>query len=82
MACHTVTKTIRIPRGLHERLARRAQAERADFSTVLREAALRGLGADPGVDMVGALGGVIGKYEGSGESQRGRMKRYGRSRAR
>jgi hypothetical protein len=48
----------------------------------LREAALRGLRADDGIDMAGALGGVIGKYEGTGESQGERMKRYGSPRPR
>jgi hypothetical protein len=82
MAVHTVIKTIRIPRSLHARLIRRAQAERKDFSATLREAALRGLRPDDGIDMPGALGGVIGKYEGTGESQGERMKRYGSPRPR
>ena len=35
-----------------------------------------------GIDMVAALGSVIGKYAGNGEGQDLRMKRYGRSRHR
>ena len=80
MATPSVTKTIRIPGGLHARLVRRAREERKDFSTVLRDTALRGLGEDEGVDMVAALAGIVGKYAGNGESQRERMKRYGRPR--
>jgi len=82
MAYHTIIKTVRIPRTLHARLTQRAQAERKDFSSVLRDVALRGLQEEAGVDMAGALGGVIGRYEGTGESQRERMKRYGRPRPR
>ena len=80
MATPSVTKTIRIPCSLHARLVRRARAQRKDFSTVLRDAALSGLGEDEGVDMAAALAGIVGRYAGSGECQRERMKRYGRPR--
>jgi hypothetical protein len=79
---HTVTKTVRITRALNATLTRRAQAERKDFSEVWREAVVRGLRESDGIDMAGALQGVIGKYEGSGESQQSRMNRYGRARHR
>jgi hypothetical protein len=81
MVSSTVTKTVRIPHGLHARLVHRARASHQDFSTVLRDTALRGLGEDEGIDMAAALAGVVGKYAGDGTSQGERMKRYGRPRA-
>lgn len=82
MQNHAVTKTVRITRALNVALARRARAEKKDFSEVWREAVVRGLREDQGIDMAGALHGIIGKYESSGESQQSRMKRYGRTRHR
>ncbi len=82
MQGHAVTKTVRITRALNVTLARRARAEKKDFSEVWREAVVRGLRESEGIDMAGALHGIIGKYEGSGESQQSRMKRYGRARHR
>jgi hypothetical protein len=79
---HTITKTVRITPELNARLTRRARAEKKDFSEILREAVTRGLREGDGIDMAGALHGIIGKYEGSGESQRSRMRRYGRARHR
>lgn len=79
---HTVTKTVRITQAMNARLASRARAEKKDFSEVWREAVTRGLREGDGIDMAGALHGIIGKYEGSGESQRTRMSRYGRARHR
>jgi len=80
MPSSTVTKTVRIPSELNARLVRRALAEKKDFSSVLREAVVRGLPEDDGIDMIKALGGTVGKYAGNGESQAERMKRYGRPR--
>ena len=82
MPLSQITKTVRLPSSLNARLLQRAQAEGKDFSTVLREAVIRGLGPDEGIDMVQALGDSIGKYAGNGESQEDRMKRYGRPRDR
>jgi hypothetical protein len=82
MQGHVVTKTVRITRALNSTLARRARAEKKDFSEVWREAVVRGLRESEGIDMAGALHGIIGKYEGTGESQRSRMNRYGRARHR
>ena len=77
-----VTKTVRITRALGATLTRRARAEKKDFSEVWREAVTRGLKESDGIDMAGALHGIIGKYAGSGESQPSRMSRYGRARHR
>ena len=77
-----VTKTVRITRALNATLTRRARAEKKDFSEVWREAVTRGLKESEGIDMAGALHGIIGKYGGSGESQESRMSRYGRARHR
>ena len=82
MPSNQVTKTVRLPSDLNARLLRRAAIEGKDFSTVLREAVIRGLGPDEGIDMVQALKGFIGAYAGNGESQEERMKRYGRPRDR
>jgi len=82
MQIHAVTKTIRITGALNVTLARQARAEKKDFSEVWREAVVRGLRESEGIDMAGALHGIIGKYESSGESQQSRMKRYGRTRDR
>jgi hypothetical protein len=82
MVGHEITKTVRITKALDTALARRARAENKDFSSVWREAVARGLRDDEGIDMAGALRGLIGKYAGDGESQAARMKRYGRPRHR
>jgi hypothetical protein len=82
MQGHVLTKTVRISKALNSTLARRARAEKKDFSEVWREAVVRGLRESEGIDMAGALHGIIGKYEGSGESQQARMKRYGLARDR
>ena len=82
MQGQAVTKTVRITRALNSALARRARAEKKDFSEVWREAVVRGLRESEGLDMAGALHGIIGKYAGSGESQQTRMSRYGRTRDR
>lgn len=82
MQRHAVTKTVRITRALNATLARRSRAEKKDFSEVWREAVVRGLRESEGIDMAGALRGIIGKYESNGESQQSRMKRYGRTRDR
>lgn len=82
MVGHEITKTVRITKALDAALARRARVEKKDFSTIWREAVVRGMREDTGINMAGALGGVIGKYEGTGESQSSRMKRYGRPRHR
>ena len=82
MQGHTVIKTVRITRALNATLTRRARAEKKDFSEVWREAVTRGLKESEGIDMAGALHGIIGKYGGSGESQESRMSRYGRARHR
>lgn len=82
MVSHEITKTVRITKALNVALTRKARAESKDFSAVWREAVVRGLREDEGIDMAGALRGVIGKYEGGGETQQARMKRYGRSRHR
>ena len=82
MQGHVVTKTVRITRSLNAALTRRARAEKKDFSEVWREAVVSGLRENDGIDMAGALHGIIGKYEGGGESQQARMKRYGRARHR
>lgn len=82
MVSHEITKTVRITKALNVALTRKARAESKDFSAVWREAVVRGLREDEGIDMAGALQGVIGKYEGGAESQQARMKRYGRTRHR
>lgn len=82
MVGHEITKTVRITKALDAALARRARAENRDFSSVWRDAVVRGLRDEPGIDMAAALRGVIGKYEGTGEGQAERMKRYGRPRHR
>lgn len=82
MASDTVLKTVRLPRALLDRLARQAAAENKDFSTVLREAVDRGLGADPGIDMTAALAGYIGRHAGSGRGFPAVMRNYGRPRHR
>ena len=82
MASDSVLKTIRIPRDLDERIARAAQIQNKDFSTVLREAAARGLADEEGIDMAAALQDFIGKSSGIAESPKETMKRYGRPRDR
>jgi len=82
MTAPSVLKTIRIPRDLDERIMRVARARKQDFSTVLREAAARGLADEEGIDMADALIDFIGKSSGIAESPKETMKRYGRSRHR
>jgi hypothetical protein len=74
----TISKTLRIPRPLHVRLAARAATERKDYAQAHREALERGLADAKGIDMAAALGDFIGMGEGSGRSQAERMKQYGR----
>ena len=74
----TISKTFRIPRPLHARLAARAAAERKQYSQAHREALERGLAQAEGIDMAAALHDFIGMGEGTGRTQAERMKRYGR----
>lgn len=82
MSSRTVVKRVKLPSTLNARLSRRAAREKREFSAVLHDAVVRGLKEGEGIDMVDALGPIIGKYAGTGESQRARMKRYGRTRYR
>ena len=74
----TISKTFRIPRPLHARLAARAAAERKQYAQAHREALERGLAQSGGIDMAEALHDFIGMGAGTGRSQTERMKRYGR----
>lgn len=82
MASRTITKRIKLPSTLNARLSRRAASEKREFSAVLQDAVVRGLKEGDGIDMAAALGPIIGKYAGAGESQRVRLKGYGRARHR
>jgi hypothetical protein len=79
MPSRTVIKRVKLPSTLNARLSRRAAREKREFSAVLQDAVIRGLKEGDGIDMAAALGPIIGKYAGTGESQRVRLKRYGRA---
>ena len=74
----TISKTFRIPRPLHARLAARAAAESKNYAQAHREALERGLAQSGGIDMAAALQDFIGMGSGTGRSQAERMKGYGR----
>ena len=62
-----VAKTVKLPRALDARIRRAAQAKKRHYSTVLREAIVRGLESPGGIDMRVALAGFIGAGEGPGD---------------
>jgi len=62
-----VVKTVKLPHALDARIRRTARAKKRTYSTVMREAIVRGLGTAEGIDMAQALSGFIGAGEGPGD---------------
>ncbi|RRJ94876.1 hypothetical protein Ga0100231_011605 [Opitutaceae bacterium TAV4] len=84
----TILESVRVPVSLHRKLKARARARGRPFSEAVIEAMERGLAAgegmdgEEGIDMSTALAGFVGQGEGSGRTQRERMKAYGRAKHR
>ena len=79
-----VLKTLKMPASLAARIARQARASRRSASAVMRDALERGLGPDPGLDMLDALRGLVGSANGPGDlsTNKAHLKNYGRPRPR
>lgn len=79
-----VAKTVKLPRSLDARFRRAAQAKKRNYSTVMREAIVRGLESTEGIDMSVALAGFIGAGEGPGDlsTNKNYFRDIGRKRAR
>ncbi|MDR1283476.1 MAG: hypothetical protein LBK99_22045 [Opitutaceae bacterium] len=78
----TILESVRMPVSLHRKLKARAKARGRPFSVAVIETMERGLAAGEGIDMSMALTGFVGLGEGSGRTQRERMKGYGRAKHR
>ncbi len=79
-----VTKTIKMPESLDARLRRSAKAQKKTYSSFVREAILRGLENEKGVNMGEVLIDFIGAGEGPGDlsSNKNYFRDFGRKRAR
>ena len=79
-----VAKTVKLPRALDARIRRAAQAKKRNYSTVMREAIVRGLESSEGIDMNEALKDFIGSASGPGDlsTNKDYFRDYGRPRAR
>ena len=79
-----IIKTVKLPPGLDARLRRAARAKKRSYSAVMRDAIARGLEADDGVEMTGALKDFIGAGRGPGDLSTNRkyFRDLGRQRAR
>ena len=79
-----VVKTVKLPRALDARIRRAAQARKSTYSSLMREAIVRGLDRAEGIDMGVALAGFIGAGEGPGNlsTNKNYFRDIGRSRAR
>jgi predicted DNA-binding protein len=76
----TISKTFRIPRTLHRRLAALARAKHKNYAEAHRDVLERGLSQTEAIDMAAALSDFIGMGDGTGRTQVERMKKYGRRR--
>ncbi len=61
-----VIKTIKLPEALDARLRRLAKAKKQSYSALTREAIVRGLDAETGIDMQNALSDFTTAGEGPG----------------